>query len=79
MVDNIRKVSTIKVIKMQESIPKRFWEEDEWAMEHYKELQEKYPDEWVLIKNNKVIKHGKDLDQSSEDYGIFVSSGAEIL
>ena len=64
---------------MQETIPEKFLEEDKWAMEHYKELQEKYPDEWVIISGNKVIKHGKDIEQTSEDYGIFVSSGAEIL
>ena len=66
---------------MQETIklPKRFWKDDKWAMEHYKELQERYPDEWVVIKNSKVIKHGIDIEQTSDDYSLFVSSGAEIF
>lgn len=64
---------------MQEIITKKFLEEDKWAMEHYKELQEEYPDEWVIIKDNKVIKHGIDIEQTSNDYGIFISSGTEIL
>jgi len=65
---------------MQETIKlKKFLNEDKWAMEHYKELQEKYPDEWVVVKNNKVVKHGSDVEQSSDDYTIFVSSGADIF
>ena len=65
---------------MQETIKlKKFLKEDKWAMEHYKELQEKYPDEWVLIKGNKIIKHGTDIEQASDDYTIFVSSGADIF
>lgn len=58
---------------------KEFFKEDKWAMEHYKELQEKYPDEWVMIKGNKVIKHGINIEQKSDEYSLFVSSGAEIL
>lgn len=65
---------------MQETIKlKEFLKEDEWAMEHYKELQEKYPDEWVIIKGNKVIKHGINIEQRSDEYSFFVTSGADIL
>lgn len=53
--------------------------EDKWAMEHYKELQEKYPDEWVIIKGNKIIRHGRDIEQKSDEYSLFVTSGAEIF
>ena len=62
-----------------EALSKKFFEEDEWAMRHYKELQEKYPDEWVIIKNQQVIKHGRNVSQRSKEYSIFVSSGTEIL
>lgn len=58
---------------------KKFLEEDKWAMKHYKELQEKYPDEWIVIKDNKVTKHGIDIEQTSDDYSLFVSSGADIF
>ena len=65
---------------MQETIKlKKFLEEDKWAMEHYKELQEKYPDEWIVIKDNKVIKHGTDIEQRSNEYSLLVTSGADIL
>ena len=61
------------------ALQKEFFEEDEWAMKHYKELQEKYPDQWVVIKNQQVIRHGINISQRSTEYSIFVSSGAEIL
>ena len=65
---------------MQETVKlKKFLEEDKWAMEHYKELQERYPDEWVIVKNNKVIRHGNNIEQKSYEYTIFVTSGADIL
>ena len=39
---------------MQETIPKRFWEDSKWAHEHIGELQEKYADKWVAICDKKV-------------------------
>ena len=62
-----------------EAQQKTFFDEDEWAMKHYKELQEKYPEQWVIIKGQRVIKHGKDIHQKSDEYSIFVGSGAEIF
>ncbi len=58
---------------------KQFLKEDKWALAHYKELQEKYPDEWVIIKDSKVVKHGKDIEQYGDEYSLFITSGAEIL
>ncbi|MFQ6054813.1 MAG: DUF5678 domain-containing protein [Methanosarcinales archaeon] len=31
-----------------------------WIAEHYPELQEKYPDEWIAVHNNKVLAHGRE-------------------
>lgn len=31
-----------------------------WISEHYPELQEKYPDEWIAVHNNKVLAHGRE-------------------
>ena len=54
---------------MQETINlKKFFDEDKWTMKHYKELQEKYPDEWVVIKDNKVIKHEIKLEHDEKIY-----------
>ena len=65
---------------MQETVKlKEFLKEDKWAMEHYKELQEKYPDEWIVIKDNKIIRHGINIKQRIDEYSLFVTSGADIL
>ncbi len=40
---------------MQQTIPKRFWDDSKWAHEHIGELQEKYVDKWVAIYNKKVV------------------------
>ena len=67
-------------VKMKETLKlNEFLKEDKWAMEHYKKLQEKYPDEWIIIKNNRVVKHGINIEQKSDDYSLFVTSGADIL
>jgi hypothetical protein len=41
--------------KVLESIPKDFWEDREWAYEHYQELAKKYPNKWVAIMKKKVV------------------------
>jgi len=37
------------------SLPKRYWEDDRWALEHYMELQEKYVDKWIAVCNKRVV------------------------
>lgn len=41
-----------------EETPKRFWEDDEWAEEHYDELVRKYPQKWVAVVHKKVVSVG---------------------
>jgi hypothetical protein len=36
-------------------IPPRFWEDEEWAYEHYAELLNLYPNKWVAIVGKKVV------------------------
>ena len=36
-------------------IPKRFWEDEEWAYEKYEELLKRYPNKWVAIVNKTVV------------------------
>ena len=36
-------------------IPLRFWEDEEWAYEHYAELLDLYPNKWVAIVDKKVV------------------------
>ena len=39
-------------------IPKRYWEDDAWADEHYEELVKKFPQKWVAVVNKKVVSVG---------------------
>lgn len=41
-------------------IPELFWEDSRWIEQHYSELVEKYPDQWIAVVNKRVIAHGKD-------------------
>jgi len=41
--------------------PKEFWEDKEWAIEHYIELQKQYMDKWVAIVDKKVVSSGENL------------------
>ena len=50
-----------------EKIPKRFWEDDKWAEEHYSELIKKYPGQWIAVFNKKVISYGKNLAKVKEE------------
>lgn len=35
--------------------PKEYWENSEWAYEHMNEISEKYPNQWVVIYDKKVV------------------------
>ena len=48
-------------MKSDEKHPKRYWEDEEWANEHYGELVKKYPDRWVAVVNKKVVAAGLDI------------------
>lgn len=41
---------------------KRIAECQKWIIDHYKELQKKYPDEHIAVLNKEIIDHDKDLD-----------------
>jgi hypothetical protein len=47
------------------SIPKRFWEDEEWAYKHYAALWEKYPNHWVAIYRKRVVAASKGLGRAS--------------
>jgi len=41
----------------------RLFEEDTvWVDDHYQELLEKYPEQWIVVKNKTVIASDADLD-----------------
>jgi hypothetical protein len=46
------------MVRRLEKIPRRFWDDDAWANEHYAELVKKYPLKWVAVVRKKVIAVG---------------------
>ncbi len=44
-------------------IPKRFFEDHKWLVEHSPDLAGQYPDQWVAVHDRKVIAAGKDAGQ----------------
>lgn len=47
-------------------LPKRFWEDKEWAFVHYSELVKKYPNMWIAVLNKKIIGASSDLGKVEE-------------
>ncbi len=70
------------------TIPKRFWEDEEWALKNLGKLQEKYTNKWIAVVNKKVAGVGEDGDaarkQAHKKTGvkevpvIFVESGQNL-
>lgn len=68
--------------------PEEFWEDKDWAIEHYGELQRQYKDKWVAIVGKKVVSYGDNLGEvrrkavelTGKKYIplVFVESGAAI-
>lgn len=54
-------------------ISKEFWDDDEWAENHYIDLQDKYKDEWIAVVNEQVVSHGKSLAKVEEEAKIKTS------
>ncbi len=42
-------------MKLPRTGPQEYWEDSKWAYEHMNEISEKYPNQWVVIFNKKVI------------------------
>lgn len=49
--------------KREKPLPKRFWDDRQWANRHYNELIKKHPNEWIAIVNSKVVASGDNLSQ----------------
>lgn len=50
--------------------PKEYWEDSKWANEHMNEISEKYPNQWVVIFNKKVIaasRSGSEAEQIARE------------
>jgi hypothetical protein len=68
--------------------PKEFWEDKEWAIAHYGELQKHYRDKWIAIDGKKVVSYGEArgevkkhaMEKTGKNYVIliYVEGGAAI-
>ncbi len=45
--------------KRPSSGPKTYWEDSQWANEHFGDIVRDYPDQWVAIVDQKVAASGK--------------------
>lgn len=49
-------------------VSKKFWDDNEWARQHYQELVETYPDRfWVAIADRKVISASDSLAEVEKE------------
>jgi hypothetical protein len=68
--------------------PQEFWDDKDWIIDHYIELQKHYSDKWVAVVGKKVVSSGKNrgevkkhaIELTGKKYIplIFVESGAAI-
>ena len=40
-------------------IPKSYWQDQDWAFDHYPELVKRYGDRWVAVVNKRVVAASK--------------------
>jgi hypothetical protein len=68
-----------------------FWDDQEWGIQHYGELVDKYRNQWVAIVDQRVVSHGYELSpvegEASQKTGrakgqialIYVEAGNQIF
>ena len=42
-------------MRLPSPVSQEYWEDSEWAYEHMNEISEKYPNQWVVIYDKKVV------------------------
>lgn len=47
------------VERINQPIPKRYWQDQQWAFDHYPELVKRYEDRWVAVVNRRVVATSK--------------------
>lgn len=47
-------------------IPKRFWQDEKWAFDHYPDLLKRYEDRWVAVVNRRVVAASKSSVKAEE-------------
>ena len=44
---------------LNQPIPKSYWQDQQWAFDHYAELVKRYEDRWVAVVNRQVVAASK--------------------
>ena len=52
--------------KASQLIPKRYWQDQQWAFDHYPELVKRYEDRWVAVVNRRVVAASKSSVKAEE-------------
>ncbi|MBI3330669.1 MAG: hypothetical protein HYZ96_00995 [Candidatus Omnitrophica bacterium] len=47
-------------------IPKSYWQDQDWAFQHYPELVKRYGDRWVAVVNRRVVAASKSSVKAQE-------------
>ncbi len=45
--------------RIDQPIPKSYWQDEQWAFDHYPELVKRYGDRWVAVVNRRVVAASK--------------------
>lgn len=45
----------------EERMSREFWEDMRWALDHYQELMEEYPEMWIAVVDSKVVSSGHNI------------------
>lgn len=48
-------------------IPKSFWEDFDWGLDHLSEWMPKHPDQWVAVVNKKIVSSANDIETARSD------------
>ena len=49
-----------------QTIPKSYWQDEQWAFDHYPELVKRYEDRWVAVVNRRVVAASKSSVKAQE-------------
>ena len=49
-----------------QTIPKSYWQDEQWAFDHYPELVKRYGDRWVAVVHRRVIAASKSSVKAEE-------------
>jgi hypothetical protein len=48
-------------------MPKRYWDDLNWARTHHTELLRDYRDQWVAVVDHEIVSNGRDLGQVEQE------------